>query len=168
MPRCRQEQASDKRRSRGWEKTQCTHITKPKKPFYWKLNSNFKLILQSWEKCQIIQFTVATYNTNSPFEVKSKLIHNRDLWHKAEFVQYVHESKSWATAIGKKNKNWKLVFTQNATNIFVPQKSKNGKAYPKKMEFYLEYLRNDCTLWFWLIIFQSTAWKGKQLFVNMK
>lgn len=40
------------------------------------------------------------------------------------------ESKSWATAIGK-NKNEKLVFTQNATNIFVPQKSKNGKAYPK-------------------------------------
>lgn len=36
----------------------------------------------------------------------------------------------------EKNKNEKLVFTQNATNIFVPQKSKNGKAYPKKkMEF---------------------------------
>lgn len=32
----------------------------------------------------------------------------------------------------KKNKNEKLVFTQNATHIFVPQKSKNGKAYPKK------------------------------------
>lgn len=34
----------------------------------------------------------------------SKLIHNHDLWHKAEFVQYVHESKSWATAIEKKIK----------------------------------------------------------------
>lgn len=42
------------------------------------------------EKCQIIQFTVATYNTNSPFEVQSKLIHNHDLGYKAEFVQYVH------------------------------------------------------------------------------
>lgn len=64
------------------------------------------------------------------------------------------ESKSWATAIGK-NKNEKLVFTQNATNIFVPQKSKNGKAYPKKkMEFYSEYLRNYCNLWFWLIYFK--------------
>ena len=55
------------------------------------------------------------------------------------------------------NSSERVVFTQNATNIFVPQKSKNGKAYPKKMEFYSEYLRNDCKLWFWLIIFQSTA-----------
>lgn len=127
--------------------------TKTKKPFYWKLNSNFKLILQSWEKCQIIPFTVATYNTNSPFEVQSKLVHNRDLWHKAEFVQYVHGKQILGNSDWeKKNKNEKLVFTQNATHIFVPQKSKNGKAYPKKkMEFYSEYLRNYCKLWFWLI-----------------
>lgn len=47
----------------------------------------------SWGKCQIIQFTVATYNTNSPFEVQSKLIHDHDLWHKAQFVQYVHRKQ---------------------------------------------------------------------------
>lgn len=52
--------------------------------------------------------------------------------------------------------------------FFVPQKSKNGKAYPKKMEFYSEYLRNYCKLWFLADIFQSTELKSKQLFVNMK
>lgn len=79
---------------------------------------------------------------------------------------------AWEANLGQqrleKNKNEKLVFTQNATHIFVPQKSKNGKAYPKKMEFYSEYLRNYCKLWFLADIVQSTAVKSKQLFVNMK
>lgn len=46
---------------------------------------------------------------------------------------------AWKANLGEqqleKNKNEKLVFTQNATNIFVPQKSKNGKAYPEKWNF---------------------------------
>lgn len=55
------------------------------------------------KKCQIIPFTVATYNTNSPFEVESKLIHNHGLWDKPEFVQYVQRKQ----ILG--NSNWKKI-----------------------------------------------------------
>lgn len=80
-----------------------TH-NKTKKAILLKIQSKLQINITIIRKCQIIQFTIATYNTNSPFEVKSKLIHNHDLWHKAEFVQYVHGKQSWATAIGKNKK----------------------------------------------------------------
>lgn len=67
------------------------------------------------EKCQIIQFTIATYNTNSPFEVQSKLIHNRDLCGtKQNLYNTCMGSKSWAIAIReiKKNKNESCIYTK--------------------------------------------------------
>lgn len=79
-------------------------------------------------KCQTIQFTVATYNTNSPFEDEVN-------WStiivcgikQSVFVQYVHEKQILGDIW--KNKKLKLVFTKNATNILFQRKFKTGKAY---------------------------------------
>lgn len=96
-------------------------------------------------KCQTIQFTVATYNTNSPFEVEVN-------WStiiicgikQSVFVQYVHEKQILGDSIWK-NKKLKLVFTQNATNILFQRKFKTGKAYltttKKKSECRSYYLK---------------------------
>lgn len=109
------------------------------------------------KKCQIIQFTVATYNTNSPFEVKSKLIHSHDLWHKAEFVQYVHGKQILGNSNGGGVKiKMKSSYLHKMLQIFLFHRNLRMVKHiqKKKMEFYSEYLRNYCKLWFWLIYFK--------------
>lgn len=54
-------------------------------------------------KCQTIQFTVATYNTNSPFEVKVNSSTIIVCGTKQNvFVQYVHEKQILGNSIWKK------------------------------------------------------------------
>lgn len=107
-------------------------------------------------KCQTIQFTVATYNTNSPFEVEVNWSTIISCGIKQSvFVQYVHEKQTSGDSIWK-NKKLKLVFTQNATNILFQRKFKTGKAYlttTKKngMSLILPKTKVTVKVWFWLI-----------------
>lgn len=127
-------------------------------------------------KCQTIQFTVATYNTNSPFEDEVN-------WStiivcgikQSVFVQYVHEKQILGDSIWK-NKKLKLVFTQNATNILFQRKFKTGKAYlatTKKigMSLILPKTKVTVKVWFWLIylkVLHLKKQKSKELSVNME
>lgn len=71
-------------------------------------------------KCKTIQFTVATYNTNSPFEVEVN-------WStiivcgikQSVFVQYVHEKQILGDSIWKNKKIKACIYTK-CYKYFVP------------------------------------------------
>lgn len=72
-------------------------------------------------KCQTIQFTVATYNTNSPFEVEV----NRSTiivcgTKQNVFVQYVHEKQTSGDSVWEKNKKIKACIYTKCYKYFVP------------------------------------------------
>lgn len=66
------------------------------------------------------------------------------------------ESKSWATAMGGVKIKMKSSYLHKMLQIFLFHRNLRMVKHiqKKKMEFYSEYLRNYCKLWFWLIYFK--------------
>lgn len=65
-----------------------------KKAILLKMKFKLQINITIMRKCQTIQFTVATYNTNSPFELKVNSSTIAVCGTKQNvFVQYVHEKQ---------------------------------------------------------------------------